>query len=196
MQQLWMCGQCHSLNDATATRCYRCSAERKAAEVVDSSGRPDAPGVAAVPPRDPSVFGAFVAGFIVAVVATLLWYWWDALAGRGSVRLSWLVGVAIAVAVTLGGRSRTSFPIVLISVILTAASLVVGEYLIISHDIYAAFGNEPPGIVLADPQDVARVVGGFVREVPVRPLLWLVALSAAFLIPWTRLVGTASGRRG
>lgn len=195
MQQLWMCGQCHSLNDATAKRCYRCGAERKAAEVVDSSGSPYAPGVAAVAPRDPSVFGAFVAGLIVAIVATLLWYWWDAHAGRGLFRLSWLVGTAIAIAVTLGGRGRTSFPIVLISVLLTAASLVVGEYLIISHDIYAAFGNEPPGIVLADPADVGRVIGGFVREVPVRPLLWLVALAAAFLVPWSRLVGSAPGRR-
>ena len=191
-----MCGNCHSLNDATATRCYRCRAERTSAEVVDRCGSPEAPGRAAVAPRDPSVFGALVAGLIVAIVATLLWYWWDAHAGRGAFRLSWLVGTAIAIAVTLGGRGRTSFPIVLISVLLTAASLVVGEYLIISHDIYAAFGNEPPGIVLADPEDVARVVGGFVREVPVRPLLWLVALAAAFLIPWTRLVGTASGRRG
>ena len=194
MQQLWMCGQCRSLNEATAKQCYRCHARRAASEVVDSSGSPDAPGVAAVPPRDPSVLGAFVVGLAAAAASTALWYWWDAHAAVGLFRMSWFVGVAIGVAVTLGGRGRTSLPIVILSVILTALSLVIGEYLIISHGIATAFNARPDAVVLVDPKDVVAVLPAVLAGVPLRPLLWVVALAASFIGPWGRLVGPSPSR--
>ncbi|HEY0444088.1 MAG TPA: hypothetical protein VGC90_07695 [Candidatus Limnocylindrales bacterium] len=195
MQQLWMCGECHSLNDAVAKRCYRCSTKRTAAEVVDSSGSPNAPGVSAVAPRDPSLVGALILGLIAAVAATALWYWMD-----GHLRVGviiWgptFVGTLIGVAVSLGGRGRTSFPSVLLSVLLTAICLVVGEYLLISRGIALAFGRETDQIVLASPKQVLDLVPGILANVPLRPVMWAFALIAAFVGPWYRLVGRTPKR--
>jgi hypothetical protein len=189
-----MCASCKSLNEATAKRCYHCRTERSTGELIDTSGAPNAPGRAAVPPRDPSLFGALIVGAIVAVLATALWYWWDTNASRGYFRMSWAVGLAIGVGVTLGGRGRTSFPSVLLSVFLTAVSLVVGEYLLISQGIALGNGVDSGKIVVADPGDVADMLPRILSEVPLRPLLWLAALAAAFIGPWGRLVGPAPGR--
>jgi hypothetical protein len=120
MNQVWLCGNCHSLNDAAARRCYKCRTERAAAEVIDESGAPNAPGARAVAPRDPSLIGGILVGLIAAVAVTALWYWVDIEVGRRYFWLSWFVGAAIGVAVMVGGRGRTSFPLVLFSVILTA----------------------------------------------------------------------------
>jgi hypothetical protein len=194
MQQLWNCAKCHSLNEATTKRCYRCRADRATQEYIDPRGSPDGPGVAAIPLRDPSIFGALIFGMVAAVLATALWFWWDVNVPRGIFRMSWLVGLAIAIGVTLGGRGRVSFPIVLLSVLLTAAALVAGEYLLISWGLALARGVDTHKIVLADPKDVVAVLPSVLREVPLRPLLWVVALAAAFLWPWGVLVG--SGKRG
>src|SRR3954469_7134056 len=148
MTQLWMCAACKSLNQATSQRCYHCRADRSTNEYVDASGTANAPGRAAAPPRNPSIVGALILGTIAAVLVTALWYWWDAHETRGFFRLSWLVGVTIGVAVTLGGRGRTSFPSVLLSVLLTVAALVVGEYLLISHAIAVANAVDTDRIVV------------------------------------------------
>ena len=192
MQQLWNCAKCHSLNEATTKRCYRCRADRATQEYIDPRGSPDGPGVAAIPARDPSIFGALIFGMLAAVLETALWFWWDVNAPRGFFRMSWVVGVAIAVGVTLGGRGRVSFPTVLLSVLLTAASLVAGEYLLISSGLALANGVDTHKIVMADPKDVLAVLPGVIQEVPLRPLLWVVALAAAFLGPWGVLVGSAT----
>jgi hypothetical protein len=196
MTQLWMCGACKSLNEATATRCYHCRTARSAGEVIDRTGAPNAPGRAAVPPRDPSILGALILGLIAAVLATALWYWWDTEMAGGYFRISWLVGVSIGVAVTLGGRGRTSFPSVLLSVFLTIVALVVGEYLLISQGIALANGVDSRKIVMADPGEVIDMLPRVLAEVPLRPLLWLVAIAAAFVGPWGRLVGPAPKRGG
>ncbi|MFL5681165.1 MAG: hypothetical protein ACJ77B_11260 [Chloroflexota bacterium] len=194
MTQLWMCSACKSLNEATAKRCYHCRTDRSAGEAIDTTGAPNAPGRAAVPPRDPSLFGALIVGAIVAVVATAVWYWWDTHMSGAYFRMSWAVGLAIGVGVTLGGRGRTSFPSVLLSVFLTAVALVVGEYLLISQGIALANAVDSGKVVLADPGEVADMLPRVVAEVPLRPLLWLAALAAAFIGPWGRLVGPAPAR--
>jgi hypothetical protein len=139
--------------------------------------------------------GAFLFGLAAAAVSTGLWVWWDAHATFGFLRMSWFVGVAIALGVTLGGRGRTSLPIVVLSVLLTALSLVIGEYLIISYGIASAFNAHPNAIVVADPKEVLTAFPKVLLGVPLRPLLWVVALAAAFLGPWGRLVGPSPSRR-
>src|SRR5215218_3031406 len=44
VDQVWLCGSCHSLNNASVKRCYKCRTERSAGEVVDQTGSVDAPG--------------------------------------------------------------------------------------------------------------------------------------------------------
>jgi hypothetical protein len=195
MQQLWNCAKCHSLNEATTKRCYRCRADRASQEYVDPRGSPHGPGVAAIPVRDPSLFGAVIFGVVAAILATALWYQSDALGPGGFIRMPWVVGAAIALGVVHGGRGRTSFPLVLFSVFLTTASLVVGEYLTISHGLATAAGQQTDKIVVANPKDVFDTLPTILGEAPLRPLMWAVALGSAFLLPWRRLVGRGSARR-
>lgn len=196
MQQLWKCGQCRSLNDATAKQCYRCHARRTVSEEVDTSGSAVAPGRAATPLRDPSLLGALLFGLAAAAASTAVWYWFDAYAGLGYFKLSWLVGVSIGVAVTLGGRGRTSLPSVILSVLLTIAALTVGEYLLISHGLALEFNSHPDALVLADPNEVIGMLPAILTIVPLRPVLWIVAIVAAFVGPWSRLVGPSPSRGG
>ena len=196
MQQLWMCGTCRSLNEPTARNCYRCRADRATQEYVDPRGSPDAPGVAAVPARDPSLFGALVLGLVAAVLATWLWYQWDILfaggggfLGRGFVWIGSAVGFAIGLGAVLGGRGRTSFPIVLMSVALTLVALFAGEYLLVSRFIGRQFNASPNALLMFDPTSVAAALPGYLAQSPLRFLVWVFALAAAFLEPWYRLVG-------
>jgi hypothetical protein len=196
MQQLWMCGQCHSLNEATARRCYRCRADRATQEYVDPRGSPDGPGIAAVPARDPSILGALILGLAAAAASTGLWYWWDTgigpsggFLGRGFVYIGSIVGIAIGFGTTLGGRGRTSFPIVVLSVLLTLLALVVGEYLLVSHYVAGQFNAPSNRLVLIDPSDAVAAFPDFLKQSPFRPLMWAFALLAAFFQPWYRLVG-------
>jgi hypothetical protein len=189
MNQVWLCGNCHSLNAAAAKRCYKCRTERAAAEVVDESGAPNAPGARAVAPRDPSLIGGILVGLIAAVAVTALWYWVDIEVGRRYFWLSWFVGAAIGVAVMIGGRGRTSFPLVLFSVVLTALALTAGEYLLVSHVLAVESGQLGARIPLAQPQDVIDYLPTLIEEAPLRPVLWLIALATSFLVPWRGLVG-------
>jgi hypothetical protein len=194
MQQYWKCGQCRSLNDATAKQCYRCHARRSVSEEVDTTGSLVAPGRAATPLRDPSLLGALLIGLAAAAASTAVWYWFDAYAGLGYFKLSWLVGVSIGAAVTIGGRGRTSLPSVILSVLLTIAALTVGEYLLISHGLALVFSSHPDALVLAEPQKVLELLPAILTEVPLRPVLWIVAIVAAFVGPWSRLVGPSPTR--
>ena len=196
MTQVWLCSSCHSLNQATAKHCYKCRTPRSTGEYRDTTGASDAPGLRAVPPRDPSLIGGILAGLFVAVVVTAGWVWFDAHADRGFIWASWLVGALIATGVSLGGRGRASFPLVLFSVLLTALALAVGEYLIISQVLADASGQAVTGIPVAQPQAVLDALPEIIRAVPLRPVLWVVALITAWLIPWSRLVGPGPQRRG
>jgi hypothetical protein len=184
-----MCSSCHSLNEATAKQCYKCRTPRATGEYVEQTDRAGAPGTNAIPPRDPSLIGSILFGLVAAVAATALWYWFDLHATRGFFRMSWLVGLGIALGVVLGGRGRTSFPVVLFSVILTAGALVVGEYLLISALLAAENGLTVKGIPIAQPADVVEALPRVIRDAPLRPLLWLSALAVAFLGPWRAMVG-------
>jgi hypothetical protein len=195
MTERWMCVSCHSLNDAAAKRCYKCRTPRASGEYHDTSGRAGAPGVNAVPPRDPSLIGGILGGLILGAAVTALWIWFDFNMTRGFFYLSWLVGTAIAIGVVVGGRGRTSFPLVLFSVLLTALALVVGEYLIISRVLAIEAGIETSKIAIARPEDVADALPRLIADAPLRPVLWLIALLAAWGIPWARLVGPAPARR-
>jgi hypothetical protein len=190
-----MCGACHSLNAATAKHCYKCRTPRATGEYRDATGAPDAPGLRAIAPRDPSLIGGILAGLFVGVVVTAGWVWFDFHAVRGFFVASELVGAAIALAVLGGGRGRASFPLVLFSVLLTALALTVGEYLIISQVLAQESGQVVTGIPVAQPKDVADALPGIIRDAPLRPVLWVVALVTAWLVPWSRLVGPALKRR-
>ena len=113
---------------------------------------------------------------------------------RGFFYLSWLVGASIATGVVIGGRGRTSFPLVLFSVLLTAVALTVGEYLIISRVLAEGNGIVAAGIPVAQPEDVANALPRMVGDAPLRPVLWVIALVTAWLVPWTRLAGPAPTR--
>ena len=196
MQQLWNCANCHSLNEATTKRCYRCRADRATQEYVDPRGSPEGPGVAAIPSRDPSIFGALIFGLAAAFIAIAGWTWLDAAAraypgpiGRYYFYLGVIVGVVVAFGTILGGRGRTSFPIVLLSVTLTFLALILGEYVLISRylagQVYAPTGR----LILIVPGDVIAGLPDYLRQAPLRPLTWVGALAIAFLAPWYRLVG-------
>jgi hypothetical protein len=189
MTQVWMCASCHSLNEAAAKHCYKCRAPRATGEYVNQTGAAGAPGTRAIAARDPSLLGGILFGLVAATLATAVWYWFDLNLTIGYFRLSWLVGVAIAAGVLIGGRGRTSFPLVLFSVILTAVALVVGEYLIVSYVLASADGHVVTGLPIAAPEDVAAALPGMIRDAPLRPVLWLIALGTAFIIPWRGLVG-------
>jgi hypothetical protein len=103
--------------------------------------------------------------------------------------MSWLVGAAIAFGVVIGGRGRTSFPLVLFSVILTALALVAGEYLLVSTLLAPDDGANLAGLPIAPPEDVAETLPKLIAAAPLRPLLWAGALFASFIGPWSRLVG-------
>lgn len=189
MTQVWMCSSCHSLNEATAKQCYKCRTRRSTGEYVDRSGAAGAPGTQAIPPRDPSLFGGILFGLVAAVAATAVWYWVELNATRGFFGLAWLVGASIALGVVVGGRGRTSFLLVVFSVILTAVALAVGEYLIVSYVLAIESGMASEAIALAPVEDVATALPDMLVDAPLRPLLWLVALGTAFIIPWRRMVG-------
>lgn len=191
-----MCGACHSLNEATAKGCYKCRTPRSTGEYHDATGASDAPGLRAVAPRDPSLIGGILGGLFVGVVVTAAWVWFDVHAVRGFFVASELVGAAIALAVLGGGRGRTSFPLVLFSVLLTALAISVGEYLIISQVLAEESGQVVKGIAVAQPKDVAEALPGIIQAAPLRPVLWVISLVTAWLVPWSRLVGPAPLRRG
>jgi hypothetical protein len=189
-----MCASCHSLNDATAKRCYKCRTDRATGEFKDATGALDAPGLLAIAPRDPSLIGGILGGLFVAVVVTAGWYWFDFNMSRGFFYLSWLVGASIAFGVVIGGRGRTSFPLVLFSVLLTAVALAVGEYLIISQVLATESDQIVNGIPVARPEDVSAALPRLIRDAPLRPVLWVIALATAWAVPWSRLVGPAPAR--
>jgi hypothetical protein len=189
-----MCASCHSLNDATAKRCYKCRTDRATGEFKDSTGAIDAPGLRAVAPRDPSLIGGVIGGLFVAVLVTAGWYWFDFNMSGGFFYMSSVVGAAIALGVVVGGRGRTSFPLVLFSVLLTAIALVVGEYLIISQVLATESGQVVKGIPVATPEDVSAALPRIIGDAPLRPVLWVIALVSAWGVPWSRLVGPAPAR--
>jgi hypothetical protein len=189
VDQLWQCSSCNSLNNASAKHCYKCRTPRSTGEVVDQRGASGAPGSHAVSPRDPSLFGSLLLGLFVAVLVTALWYWVDVEVGRRYLWTSWFVGAAIGIAVMVGGRGRTSFPVVIVSVLLTAMALTAGEYLLISRGIAEASGQLANGIPVAQPQDVIDELPALLEAAPLRPVLWVIALVTSFLVPWRGLVG-------
>jgi hypothetical protein len=201
MQQLWNCAKCHSLNEATTKRCYRCRADRATQEYVDPRGSPDGPGIAAIPARDPSIFGALLFGLVAACLALAAWTWLDSAVrtypgflGRFYFWLGVIVGAVIALGTILGGRGRTSFPIVLLSVALTFLTLVIGEYVLISRFIAGQFNAPSSRLILIVPGDVIANLPDYLKLAPLRPLTWVGALLIAFLGPWYRLVGRTNPR--
>jgi hypothetical protein len=201
MTERWMCGSCHSLNDASARSCYKCRTPRATGEFRDASGRAGAPGLNAVAPREPSLIGGILGGVILGTLVTALWIWANfnigegILAGRSFYGVSWLVGAAIAFGVVIGGRGRTSFVLVLFSVLLTALALFVGEYLIISRVLAEEAGLDVSKLVIAQPDDIAKALPRIIEDAPLRPVLWAIALLTAWGIPWARLVGPSPDRR-
>ena len=190
MTQVWMCASCHSLNEATGKQCYKCRTPRATGEYVESTGRLGAPGTQAIPRRDPSILGGILFGLVAAVAATGLWYWFDVNASSGFIFMSWVVGAAIALGVVVGGRGRTSFMLVIFSVLLTAIAIVVGEYLLVSYYLaYYSGLSAPDGLLIAPIADVTTILPDMIAEAPLRPVLWLIALVTAFMIPWRKMVG-------
>ena len=190
MTQVWMCVSCHSLNEATTKHCYKCRTPRATGEYVESTGRLGAPGTQAIPQRDPSIMGGMLFGLVAAIAATGLWYWFDINASRGFFVMSWVVGVAIALGVVTGGRGRTSFMLVMFSVLLTATAIVVGEYLLVSYYLALESGlSATDGLLVAPIADVTTTLPDMIAEAPLRPVLWLIALGTAFMIPWRQMVG-------
>ena len=206
MQQRWLCGNCHSLNDATWRHCYACRADRASGETRDPRGSPEGPGVAAAPRASPNVLMAAGFGLAAALVALLAWDWWEGsmggtgrLYGRGVAYVGEIVGIAAGAGVLFGARGRTSFVMVLISVALTIGALVVGEYLLMSRWLGGWFGSQLNGpstrFVALDPGELIAWIPTWLALAPLRPVTWIVALAAAFFLPWSRLVGHAPRRR-
>jgi hypothetical protein len=130
-----------------------------------------------------------VIGIAVAVAATAIWYWFDtSTTGRRALLFSWTIGWAIGLGVLLGGRGRSSTAILVFSVLLTIATLVVGEYLLISHYLAVGAGQHVEGIVVAEPQVVIDALVPALETAPLRPVLWVLAVVGSFIVPWRALV--------
>lgn len=199
----WACTSCHSLNDDRSKRCYKCREKRTGDAPVpvetvrpvydewasSKLARPGAP-VA----REPSLLGALLLGTVAACFATAGWVLVEGgEVRRGLVYAALIVGFIVAWATVIGARGRTSFLIVLISGLLTIASVAAGEYLIVSAMI------SPPGttgFVVQPPDEVLPALLDAVKGAPLRPVLWLFAIGEGFAIPWTRLVGPVEGTKG
>jgi hypothetical protein len=206
MQQRWLCGNCHSLNDAEWRHCYACRTDRAAGETFDPRGSPEGPGLAAAPHAPPNVLTATGFGLAAGLVALVLWYWWEGtmggtgqLYGRGVAYVGEIVGIAIGAGVVLGARGRTSFTMVLISVALTVGALVIGEYLLMSRWLGSWLGSQLNGgfgrAPTLDPGELIIWLPTWLALAPLRPVTWIVALAVAFFLPWSRLVGRAPVRR-
>jgi hypothetical protein len=182
--QNWLCGTCHSLNDVKSGRCYKCNQPRGKAE------QPMAGVPSLARPKDPSLLTALIIGFAVATISVALWYWFDtSTEGRRAFTFSWLIGCAIGLAVLLGGRGRSSFPIVVVSFLLTVGALAVGEYLLISHYLAIGADHVADTIVIAGPQEVIDALIEDLGAAPLRPLMWAFAILGAVAIPWRGMVG-------
>jgi hypothetical protein len=200
----WICDACHSFNDPRVSACYKCRVKRGQAvpQAVIPGATPGpsvsaaigGPGVAA---RDgSSVVAALIVGAVAAIGCIAAWYWLEAGIRLFQGRLAWTVGVVIAFAVifagTLGGGRRVSFMIPVIAVVLTVVTIAVGEYLIISSGLAATSTTAIPAgtIPVAPIGAVLDSAGSYLSSDPLRPILWVLAISAAWLIPWGVLVGS------
>jgi hypothetical protein len=188
MNQVWYCGNCRSLNDVRNKVCYACHAKRSDAETVPDGGAAAGLGTAVVA-KDPSFFGALLGGLIAAVVSLAAWYFLERNIVRGSFSMAWLIGVVIGFGVLWGGRGRSSLLSVILSVLLTVATIVIGEYLLISKSLAEASDKVIAGIPIAPPGAVVDALATFVGDDPFRPLLWFFAIFAAVAIPWRGMVG-------
>jgi hypothetical protein len=182
-ERFWVCDRCSSLNDLRHRRCYRCRAERSKASTRDI-------GEGADPPRDPSMFTALIAGLIMAVIAIYAWSVLETGMTLFRARFAGIIGVLIALAVIIGGRGRVSLGIVILSFLLTVATVVIGEYLVASAEL-ALRSPEPLNgrIPIADPKDVWDWVLERNGDDPIRPLLWGVAVLESLAVPWAALAG-------
>ena len=189
-ERFWVCDNCSSLNDLRHKRCYRCRAERSKASTRDIGEGPD-------PPKDPSMFTAFIAGLIVSVVAIYAWAILETSMTMYRARFAGIVGVVIALAVIVGGRGRVSLGIVILSFVLTVGTVVVGEYLVASAELALRSPDPIDGrIPIADPKDVADYVIERNGDDPLRPLLWVVAVIESLAVPWAALAGEGVRSRG
>lgn len=186
-ERFWVCDRCSSLNDLRHKRCYRCRAERSRASTRDI-------GEGADPPRDPSMFTALIAGLIMSMVAFYAWTIFETSITLWRARFAGIIGVLIAVAVIVGGRGRVSLGIVIVSFVLTVATVFAGEYVIASAEM--AGGGLAGRIPIGDPADVAEHVTGRFAKDPLRPLLWLAAILESLAVPWAALAGEAVRTRG
>ena len=203
----WVCDACHSFNDARAGACYKCHVKRGRAvpqAIIAGAAPPHSVtaavgGPAYVERAGSNLVLAVLVGAVATVASIAAWYWLEAGIHLFQGRLAWAIGLVIAIAVltagTLGGRRRVSFMIPVIAVVLTAIAVVVGEFLIISRELADASATVVPkgSIPVAPVQDVIDAIGSHLASDPLRPILWILAIGAAWLIPWGALVGS-SGR--
>lgn len=188
MEQVWLCGNCHSLNELRNKNCYHCRAARETSEQVTERGAMAGLGTGRLA-KDPSLVGGLFAGLVASVVAVLAWVYLEAGVARGQGRLAWLLGVLIGVAVLAGGRGRASFMSIVFSAVLTFGAIVAGEYLIASASLAEQSGFSFDQIAVAAPDAVIQELQAVLGDDPLRPILWVIALGTAVAIPWRGLVG-------
>jgi hypothetical protein len=189
-ERFWVCDSCSSLNDLRHRRCYRCRAERSKSSSRDI-------GEGADPPKDPSMFTALIVGLIMSVIAIYAWTILETSMTLYRARFAGIVGVLIALAVIFGGRGRVSLGIVLLSFVLTVATVFVGEYLVASAELALRSPDPINGRVpIADPKDVWEWVLERNGEDPIRPLLWGIAVLESLAVPWAALAGQSVRSQG
>jgi hypothetical protein len=186
-ERFWVCDRCHSLNDLRHRRCYRCRAERSKASTSDIGEGPALP-------RDPAMFTAVTVGLITAVLAIYLWTVFEPGISLYRARFAGVVGAIIAIGVVLGGRGRVSLGIVIVSLVVTLATVVTGEYLIASDELLPPAPDER--IPIAKPAAVIDHVVDRLTQDPLRPFIWLAAIVESVAVPWAALVGRPVESRG
>jgi hypothetical protein len=200
----WICDACHSFNDVRSDTCYKCKVKRgqakpqaiiPGASLPPSVSRAIGAPVARAGRRGPSLILAVIFGLAAAVLNVGLWYWLEAgihmFRGRMALSVGLVIGLVVLFAGTLGGRRRVSFMIPVVAVVLTTITVAVGEYLIVSDALAEATAKGvTPGTIPIAPVDAVLAAVGDLSTDPFRPILWVLAISAGWLIPFAALVGS------
>ena len=143
------------------------------------------------------MFTALIAGLIMVVIAIYAWTILETGMTLFRARFAGIIGVLIAIAVIAGGRGRVSLGIVILSFVLTVATVVVGEYLVASAELALRSPEPLDGrIPIADPRDVWPWIIERNGDDPIRPLLWGVAVLESLAVPWAALAGQAVRTEG
>ncbi|HEY3524211.1 MAG TPA: hypothetical protein VGK63_10960 [Candidatus Limnocylindrales bacterium] len=142
------------------------------------------------------LFGGIVGGAIGAIVSAAVWYLvvtaTHIQSGIVAIAVGWIVGQAVVLA-----AGRRSMALVVVSVAWTLVALGVAQYLIavrLVNDVLADAGAGVSLPLFTSPGDSVDLLVAWLQDDPLTLVFWAIALFEAVVIPWRRLMRSASTR--